>query len=134
MAECDLQHAQRVGRIEGLRLIAGAFLHDQVDIRLGQQFGGEIPMLLRHADRQLLPCDVLLTACRHVLRHQHVNAVRLAADMLIDPFQFLLHRFGRVRGRPEHAETACAADGSNNVAAMAEGKQRKFNPQHVADR
>src|SRR4051794_26811305 len=37
-------------------------------------------------------------------------------------------------GRSEHAETPGAADRGDHVAAMAEGQQRKFNSQHVADR
>jgi hypothetical protein len=39
-----------------------------------------------------------------------------------------------MHGGPEHAETAGTADGGNHVAAMAEGEQRKFYSQHVADR
>src|SRR3981189_3067977 len=39
-----------------------------------------------------------------------------------------------MRGGAEHAETAGAADGCNDVAAMAEGQQRKYDAQHVADR
>src|ERR1700677_1445433 len=54
--------------------------------------------------------------------------------MGVDPFQFLLDGFRRMRGGAGDAETAGAADRGNHGAAMAESQQWKFNSQHVADR
>src|SRR5690242_9070272 len=39
-----------------------------------------------------------------------------------------------MRGGAEHAKAAGAADGGDDVAAMAEGEQRKLDSQPVADR
>jgi hypothetical protein len=52
----------------------------------------------------------------------------------VDPLQFLLDGLGRMRGRAQHTEAAGAADGRNDIAAMAEGEERKLYFQHRADR
>src|SRR6185437_6181277 len=39
-----------------------------------------------------------------------------------------------MRGRAQYAESPSAANGCNNVAAMAESEQRKLDAQHLADR
>jgi hypothetical protein len=81
-----------------------------------------------------LPGDVLFARCRDVFRNQDVDAVRLAVDMIVDPFQLLLDGIRRMRRRTQHAKAAGAAHGRNHVAAMAEGKQGKLDSQHVANR
>src|ERR1700761_8620805 len=53
--------------------------------------------------------------------------------MIVDPFQFLLDGFRRMRGGAEHAEAAGTADRRHHVAAVAEGQQGKFNSEHLAD-
>ena len=99
-----------------------------------KQVFGEGAMLRRNPRLEALPGDVLLARGRDVFRDQHVEPIGLAVDVIVDPFQFLLDRFGRMRGGAEHAETAGAADRGHHVAAMAEGEQGKFDSQHVADR
>ncbi len=106
----------------------------QLDAVFLQQAPGEVAVLGRDARFQAFPGDVLFARRRDVLGDQHVEAVGLAVDVIVDPFQLLLDRLRRVRGRAEHAEAAGAADRRHHVAAMAEGQQRKLDAQHLADR
>jgi hypothetical protein len=91
-------------------------------------------MLRRNPRLQAFPCDVLFARRRDVLGDQHIQPIGLAVDVVVDPFQFLLDRCGRVGGGAEYAKTSGAAYGCNHVAAMAESQQGKLNSQHVADR
>src|SRR4029077_13511312 len=54
--------------------------------------------------------------------------------MVVDPFQLLLDGLRGMGGGSQHPETPGAAHGCDHVAAVAEGKQRKFDAQHVANR
>lgn len=134
MAESDLEHAQSVILVEGLRLVGPMLLLDQLDIRFREQFSCEIAVLLRHSRGELLPGHVLLASGGHVIGHQNVDAIGLAADVRIDPIQLRLDRVRRVRGCPEHAEAARAADGGDDITTVAEGEQRELDAQRVADR
>ena len=91
-------------------------------------------MLRRHAAFEAVVGDVLLAGGRHVLRDQDVDAVGLAANVRVDPFQLLLDHFGRLAGGAIDAKAAGAADRGDDVPAMAEGDQRELDAQHVADR
>ena len=134
MAERSIEHLQRALAVERLRLIVIDVGCGQLDAVFLQQVAGEIAMLGRNPRFETFPGDVFLACGRNVLRDQHVEAIGLAVDMVVDPFQFLLDRFRGMRGGAEHAETSGAADGRDHVAAMAEGQQRKLDAQHVADR
>ena len=134
MAERNVEHLERALRIERLRLVVGDVGRRQFDAVFLQEIAGEVAMLRRDPRFQALPGDVLFARGRDVFRDQHVEPVGLAVGVIVDPFQFLLDRLRRVRGRAQHAKAAGAADGRDHVAAMAEGEQRKFYSQHVADR
>jgi hypothetical protein len=54
--------------------------------------------------------------------------------MRVDPLQLLLDGLRRMRGRAKHAKSAGAADGGDDIAAMAERKQGKLDSQHLAER
>ena len=54
---------------------------------------------------QTFPGDVLFARGRNIFRDQHVQAVGLAIDVIVNPFQFLLDRFRRMHGRAEYAKT-----------------------------
>jgi hypothetical protein len=55
---------------------------------------------------------------------QQVDPVRLAADLVVDPGQIGLQARRAVRGGAQHAEAPGAGDGSDNIPAVAEGKDR----------
>jgi hypothetical protein len=133
MAEGDVEHVERALRVEWLRLVVGDVGRRQLDAVFLQEVAGEVAMLRRDPRLQALPGDVLFTRGRDVFGNQHVEPIGLAVSMFVDPFQFLLDRLRRVRGRAQHAEAAGAADGRDHVAAMAEGEQGEFYSQHVAD-
>src|SRR3546814_4181609 len=58
---------------------------------------------------------------------------RLAADMVVDPRQFFLQPFGWQSRGAEHAHTARLRYGDDNVAAVREGEEGKFDAEHGAD-
>jgi hypothetical protein len=134
MAEGDVEHVERALRVERLRLVVGDVGRRQLDAILFQEIAGEVAMLRRDPRLQAFPGDVLFARGRNVFRDQHVEPVGLAIGVIVDPFQFLLDRLRRMRGRAQHAKPAGAAHGGDHVTAMAEGEQRKLNSQHVADR
>src|ERR1700716_3384681 len=134
MPERGVEHLERALAIEGLRLVVGDARRRQFDAVLVQEVAGEGAMFAGNPRLQAFPGDVLLARCRDIFGDQHVEPIRLAIDVIIDPFQFLLDGFGRMAGSAKHPETAGAADRGYHVAAMAKREQRKFNSQHVADR
>jgi len=91
-------------------------------------------MLGRNPRLQRFPGDVAFARGQDVFGDQHVDAIGLAVDVIVDPFQFLLDALGRMRGGAQDTEAAGAADGGDNVATMAEGEQRKLDAQHIANR
>ena len=64
-------------------------------------------------------------------RHDDVDAVRLAVDVLVDPVELDLELLGRERERAEHAEPAGLAHRGDDVAAVAEGEDRELDPEHL---
>jgi hypothetical protein len=134
MPERRIEDFQRTLRVERLRLVVGDISRRQFNAVFLEEVAGEGAMFVRNPRLQAFPGDILLACGRNVLGDQHVEPIGLAVDVIVDPFQFLLDGFGRVRGGAEHAETSGAADGGNHVAAMAESQQGKFYTQHVADR
>jgi len=133
MAERSLEHFKRALRVERLRLVVGDIGRRQLDAVFLQQVFSEGAMFAGNPRLQAFPANVLLACGRNIFRDQHVEPIGLAVDVIVDPFQFLLDRFRRMRGGAEHAETAGAAYRCHHVAAMAEGQQRKFDAQHFAD-
>ena len=70
----------------------------QFDAVFLQQVAGEVAMLRRDPRLQAFPGDVLFARGRNVFGDQHVEPIGLAVDVIVDPFQFLLDGFGRMRG------------------------------------
>src|SRR5690348_7476462 len=66
-----------------------------------------------------------------VLRHEDVDAVGLAVDMVVDPVELDFERLGREARATEYAEAAGPADGRDDVAAVAEGEQREVDSDQV---
>jgi hypothetical protein len=130
----NFKQFQRAFCVERLRLVVGDVGRRQFDAVFFQQVLGEGAMFGRNPRLQAFPGDILLARRRNVFRDQHVEPIGFSVDVIVDPFQFLLDRFRRMRGRAQHPKTAGAAHGRHHVAAMAESQQRKFNSQHVADR
>ena len=111
---------------------------------------GRVRRQLGHAVAAEHVLDVLLVALgdhrlerrlverRHLaggerVRHDDVDAVRLPADVLVDPVELDLELIVRVGERAEHAEPARAADGRDDVAAVAEGEDRELDPELLAE-
>ncbi len=65
--------------------------------------------------------------------HEHVDAVRPAAHLLVDPGELGVELLGCVRDRAEHAEAARVGDRGHHVAAVAEGEQRELDAETFAD-
>ncbi len=65
----------------------------------------------------------------HLGRHHEVDAVGLAVDVLLDPLQLDLELVGREVEGAEDAHTTRPADGGDDVAAVTEGEDRKFEAQ-----
>ena len=59
-------------------------------------------------------------------RHDEVDAVGLAVDVLVDPLQLDLELLGREVQGAEDAHPAGPADRGDDVAAVAEGEDREF--------
>ena len=70
----------------------------------------------------------------YFVRHDDVDAVGLAVDVLVDPVQLDLELLGREGERAEHAEAAGLAHRGDDVAAVAEGEDRELDAELVADR
>jgi len=99
------------------------------DPRLAQDLPGKVTILLRDCRDDLIRRHRMVD--RLHLRDQHVDTVRLAVDVIVDPLQLYLKLLRRKADRAQHAETARAADGGNHVAAMRKGKQREFATHHL---
>ena len=130
----SLEHFERALRVERLRLIGRHRCGRQFDVVRLEELAGEVAMLRRHPRLETVPGDVRLARRGDILGDQHVDAIGLAVDMVIDPFQFPFDGLGCVDGRAQHAEAAGAAHRGHHVATMAEGEQGKFDTQHLADR
>ena len=85
MPKRNIEQPQRRLAIEWLRLIGGDFCDPEVDAIFLQQAFGEITMRRRDAAFQRFPGDVLLTGRLDILRDQHIDAVRLTIDVIVDP-------------------------------------------------
>ena len=83
-------------------------------------------------EHRLVEPALLGARIRH--RHHHVDAVGLAADVLVDPAELHLELLrGGECERAEDAEAARAADGRHHVAAVAEGEDRELDAEGVAE-
>ena len=89
-------------------------------------------MLRRDAPLQLVGGEGLGFAV-HARRHQQVDAVGLAAHVVVDPGELHVERLRRVPDRAENAEAAGVRDRRHHVPAVAEGDQRELAAEHVAD-
>ena len=89
-------------------------------------------MLRRNARTDLFGRQRLLLAVQ-AGRHEQVDAVRLALDLVVDPGQLDVQRLRRVADGTEHAEPAGIGDRRDHVAAVAEGDQWELAAQHVAN-
>jgi len=100
----------------------------------GEKLTHEILVLLRDVLDQRACGGALVVLDREILRDEHVDAVGLAIDVIVDPLQFELELIERERGCAQHAETARPADASHHVAAVTESQQREIDAEHLADR
>ncbi len=67
-------------------------------------------------------------------RHQEVDAVGLAADVLVDPVELDLELLWRERDGAQHAEAPDLRHRGDDVAAVGEGEDGELDAELVADR
>ena len=88
--------------------------------------GRDHPLELLFGDVTLFPADVLG-------RDDGIDAVWLAVHVGVDPVELELELFGAVGDGAEHTEAARPADRCHDIAAMAKRKNRKLDPQSLAN-
>lgn len=118
--------------VAGQHRPAGADPFLGLDAMVDQQLGDEFPVFRRDSVGQLAVGQVLALALEF-RRDDDVRTVGPAADVIVDPGEFPVELLGGVRRRAQHAETAGVGDGGDNVAAMAEGEERKVDAELFAD-
>src|SRR6266567_2052822 len=64
-------------------------------------------------------------------RHDHVDAVGLAVDVLVDPVQLELQLLGTERQRTQDAHATCPADRGGDITTVREGEDRKLDAEHL---
>jgi hypothetical protein len=99
------------------------------DTASAQQVRHEGAMLGRHQCGDRLGAGPGLY--RLMFRNQNIDAVGPAVDMIVDPFQLLFQRLRRETRAPQNAKTAGAAHRRHDIAAVAEGEQRKLGPNEL---
>src|SRR5436309_15202614 len=97
---------------------------------LRQQVDDELPMTLR--DLLCALRNVQIAGDGLLLRHDEVDAIRLAVDMVVDPAKLLLQALRREAASAEHAEAARPADRRDHIPAMAKGEEGKFRASQAA--
>ncbi len=101
---------------------------------LGQDPVSELAVRLGDRGAQLR-LELLGVELAHALvaaRDHDVDAVGLAAHVLVDPLELDLELLRREAHRAEHAEAAGLAHGRDHVAAVAEGEDRELDPERLA--
>ena len=89
-------------------------------------------MLRGDAFGELVPGEVLALALE-LGRHDDVDAVGLAVDMVVDPAQFLLKLVRAECDTAQHAEATGVGHRGDNVATVTEGEERELDAELVAD-
>ena len=95
-----------------------------------QQFAHEIAMALWNAIGDGGGRRVLFVPGGDMLGDEHVDSVGLAADILVDPFQFQFERARSEASRAEHTEAAGFTHFGDDIAAMTEGDEGKIDSEH----
>ena len=102
---------------------------------IGQHLLDEAAVLLGDRGPQHL-LELLRVDLAHALvlaRDDDVDAVRLVADVLVDPVAFDFELLRREADGAQNAEAAGAADGRDHVAAVAEGEDGEFDSETVTE-
>ena len=101
--------------------------------RLRQEVGDEAPHLVGNPRGEIRGAD-LLTLALELRGHNQVETVRLSADLVVDPRQFLVELFRSERRSAEYAESAGVGHRGDHIAAMAEREERKIDAELFTDR
>src|SRR4051812_19996069 len=91
-----------------------------------EQVGDEALVPIRHVLFQSLFAQVAQLFADVLHWNHSVDAVGLAADVLVDPGQLFLELLGTVGDRAEHTEATRATHRSHNVTAVTKGEYRKL--------
>ena len=134
MAQCQLDLGRALGldpEAGRLHLTFGTF-GQRRDVVLGQQLLDEVTVLGR--DQGLEGVEVEGLALPHeLLGHGEVDAVGLAAAVLVDPGELDLELVGAEGQRTEHAVASGPADLGHDVATMREGEEGELDAETVTD-
>src|SRR5262245_36123553 len=101
---------------------------------LRQQVAHEGFMRFRDALRQRAHGHTLFFLDRHVLRNEHIDPVRLAIDVVVDPLQFKLKLIRCKRSRTKDAKAAGTTHRGDHVTAVTKSHQRKIYIEHFTER
>jgi len=130
----DLGRGGRLGPPQQLQAVAVAVLDR--DTVIGEDLLSEIQMLLRHHLAQRLGQFFGRQMRVHALvlvRDHDVHAVRVVADVVIDPLELDLQLLGREADSPQHAETTGLAHRDDDIAAVREREDRELDAEFVTD-
>jgi hypothetical protein len=119
--------AEQLARLLALGQLGHAVLGEQ-PLREGAVLGRDhlAQLLLERGGVEVL-------ALPGVLAGDHdVDAIRLIADVVVDPFELDLELLGGEADGAEHAEAARLADGDHHVAAVREGEDRELDAETLA--
>ena len=119
-------------RTGGGHVASGRVVIGQVgDVVAIKDVGHELAMGVGDQRRDVVECVATVSIAGVFGRHDQVDAVRLSAHFVLDPFEVDLELFWRVRNSAEDTEPAGFRDCGDDVATMAEGKDREFDVEHL---
>ncbi len=129
MVEGDVQHGARA-RLTHVVAVAAARSAPQVagvDAVLGENRFDIRLVLGGDSGFDVLRGQIGRIFGVHAVGDDKINAVGFAVDVLVQPVQLDLEALRRVTRGAQHAHAASLADFGDDVTAMAESEQRKFD-------
>ncbi len=130
MAEGDVEKASRAAFAHVVRIVVAALPGRPkiggIDAMLGEQ-AGDMPAMLGGDARLEVGRRQPTLLVLHLVGDQQVDAVGLAVDVLVDPFEIDFQALRGVGDGAQHAEAAGVRHRRHDVAAMAESEQGKLD-------
>ena len=103
------------------------------DVVLLQEIIDELPVFRRYVRLEIGHGQTAVVGALVLRGDDHVDAIGAVADLVLDPLEVDLERPGGVPYRTEYAQPSGLGDRGDHVAAMAEGKDRHVDPEHLGD-
>src|SRR2546428_9316759 len=95
-----------------------------------QKVAHKILMLLRDALGERVRGYIFFVLNGKIFGNEHINPVRLAIDVIVDPLQLKLKLIRRKRSRTKDAKAACPTDGCHHITTVAERHQREVDTEY----